>query len=150
MLRSIVFMLWHLFRLYLKIFYFDDLMIIFFTFFLAVNLRLFHREESRPKIFCIHSWIFCVKKLCKIFMLYSIFSSNSLIIIISKELRKKIPQVRWTSTRKKLINSNSFFMRKVYLHMRSLWAKSLQDLIFRSSQNIMNSIHLIKFILSRK
>lgn len=118
---------------------------------ISVIASFFHREKCWSEIAAVSGHVIHLTwKLSKILVLQCSLSSDSFFRIISKEFEKKIFQVVRTSVRKKFFNSDTLFWRKVDFHMGSLRSKAIKNLWFGRSNNIMNSIDLIKFIFSRK
>lgn len=115
-------------------------------------MRLLHREESRPKIFVIERTqvlqLSC--KLSEILMPQSVLSTDSLVMVVNQKLYKNVLQVLSAARRQKLLHSDALLRRKVYLHVGGLTSKSLQYLLLRSTQDIMNSMNLIELVLARK
>ena len=90
----------------------------------------------------------CLSKFFKIWMFKCLRCRQSVIMIIDEKLRDNVTSF-WI-LRHNFMETSSFLFWEIKLHMTCNFLKLVEQFFLRSSDNIMNFIYLIQFILTGK
>ena len=83
-------------------------------------------------------------------MLYGLLGRYSLRRIVNQKFCQYIFQIIRTAGWQEFLQSDTFFRRKIYLHVRRLLPESIKYLRFWCSDHIVNSMNLIQLVFPWK